>query len=35
MDNIEKDSGFPEELLCKERDLLLFVLTKFTGSSPK
>ena len=32
MNNIEKDSGFPKELLIKERDLLLFVLTKFTGS---
>ena len=35
IENIEKYSGFPEELLIKERDLLLVVLTKFTGSSPK
>ena len=32
IENIEKNSGFPKELLIKERDLLLFVLTKFTGS---
>ena len=35
MENIQKKSGFPEELLIKERDLLLVILTKFNGSSPK